>query len=136
VKNAAMMKTMETTEEVSSHPGEKGHCIQKWRRNTSRAGKKPGAGWKNDLQIRGAGRKSRKTTHAGCGQETIWEIPIEVYWMELPDLGVPFGCDGIFQLRQTRLAFGRRNQKIHLTSCSPSSLVCTRKTSSFSTHQR
>jgi hypothetical protein len=29
------------------------------------------------LQIRGAGRKSRKTTHAGRGQETIWEIPID-----------------------------------------------------------
>jgi hypothetical protein len=33
-------KTTATTEEVSSHPGENGHLINKWRRNTSRAGKK------------------------------------------------------------------------------------------------
>jgi len=52
------VKTTATTEEVSSHPGEKEHCIQKWRRNNSRAGKKPRADWKNGLQIRGAGRKS------------------------------------------------------------------------------
>jgi hypothetical protein len=27
-------KTTATTEAVSSHPGEKGHCSQKWRRNS------------------------------------------------------------------------------------------------------
>jgi hypothetical protein len=34
------MKTTATTEAVSSSPGENGHWNTKWRRTTSRAGKK------------------------------------------------------------------------------------------------
>jgi hypothetical protein len=54
------MKTTKNTEEVSSPPEEKWHWSQQWRRNTSRAGQKPRADRKNDLQIQGAGRKSQK----------------------------------------------------------------------------
>jgi len=38
------MNTTATTEAVSSPPGEKGYWSQQWRRNTSRADKKPGGG--------------------------------------------------------------------------------------------
>jgi hypothetical protein len=54
------MKTTATTEEVSSHPGENGCWSQEWRRNTTRAGQKPRADWKNDLQTYEVSRKSRK----------------------------------------------------------------------------
>jgi hypothetical protein len=54
------MKTTATTEAVSSPPEEKGFGSTKWRQNTSCAGQKPRADWKNVLQIRGAGRKSQK----------------------------------------------------------------------------
>jgi hypothetical protein len=47
-------KTTATTQAVSSHPGKTGHWSQKWRRNTSRAGKKPLADCKKDLQNYGA----------------------------------------------------------------------------------
>jgi hypothetical protein len=59
------MKTMATTEAVSSPPKEKRHWSQKWRRNTSRAGQKPRADWKNDLQICCVAIKLQKTAHAG-----------------------------------------------------------------------
>jgi len=55
------MKTTATTEAVSLPPEEKWHWIQQWRRNTTCAGQKPRSDWKNDLQIQGAGRKSRKS---------------------------------------------------------------------------
>src|SRR5271167_4914328 len=51
------MKTTATTEAVSSPPEEKGYWSTKWRQNTTYAGQKPRADWKNVLQIRGAGRK-------------------------------------------------------------------------------
>jgi hypothetical protein len=54
------MKTTATTEAVSSSPKENEHRNTKWRRNTAGAGQKPRADWKNELQIQGAGRKSRK----------------------------------------------------------------------------
>jgi hypothetical protein len=54
------MKTTATTEAVSSSPGENGHWNTKWRRKTSCAEQKPVVGWKNELQIQGEGRKSRK----------------------------------------------------------------------------
>ena len=54
------MKTTATTEAVSSPPEENEHWHQQWRRNTSRTGQKMRADLKNDLQIQGAGRKSRK----------------------------------------------------------------------------
>ena len=50
-------KTTATTEAVSSHPGEKGHCSQKWRRNNLPRREQPMADWKNDLQIYEAGQK-------------------------------------------------------------------------------
>ena len=46
---AEHVKTTATTEAVSSHPGETRHWSPKWRRNTSRAGKKPVADCKKDL---------------------------------------------------------------------------------------
>ena len=48
-------------EAVSSPPEEKWHGTQKCRRNASCAGQKPVVDWKNDLQIEGAGRTSKKT---------------------------------------------------------------------------
>jgi len=54
------MKTTATTEAVSSPPGENEHWNTKWRQTTSCAGQKPVVDWENDLQIQGAGRKSRK----------------------------------------------------------------------------
>jgi len=42
-------KTTATTEVVSSPPGENRHWSHKCRRNTSSAGRKPMADWKNDL---------------------------------------------------------------------------------------
>jgi len=50
------MKTTATTEEVSSHPGEKERWEQKGHRNTLRVREKPRADLKMDLQINGAGR--------------------------------------------------------------------------------
>jgi hypothetical protein len=54
------MKTTATTEAVCSPPGEKWHWNTKWRQTISCAGQNPRADWENVLQIRGAGRKSRK----------------------------------------------------------------------------
>jgi hypothetical protein len=54
------VKTTASTEEVSSRSGETGHWSRKWRRNTSRAVKKPLAEWKKDLQTGGTERKSRE----------------------------------------------------------------------------
>jgi len=54
------MKITAPTEAVSSPPEENEHWSQQWRRNTTCAGQKPRADWKNVLQIPGAGRKSRK----------------------------------------------------------------------------
>ncbi len=54
------MKTMEITEEVSSHPEERGLGGTKRHRNTPCAREKPTADWKKTLQINEAGGKSRK----------------------------------------------------------------------------
>jgi len=54
------MKITAPTEAVSSPPEEKWHWTQKCRRNASCAGQKPVVDWKNDLQIQGAGRNSKK----------------------------------------------------------------------------
>ena len=54
------MKTTETTEEVSSHGVEKRVERHKCQRSAPCAREKPRADWKKDLQICGAGRKSRK----------------------------------------------------------------------------
>jgi hypothetical protein len=69
------MKTTATTKAVSSPPEENEHWSQQWRRNTTCGGQKPRADWKNVLQIRGAGRNT-KTTRAGRGHETIWEMSV------------------------------------------------------------
>ena len=58
------MKTMETKEEVSSHPGEKGQWSQKWHRNILSASGRPrldwGKGWGKGLQICELGEESKK----------------------------------------------------------------------------
>jgi hypothetical protein len=51
------MKITATTEAVSSPPEENELWSQQWRRNTSRADKKPVADLKKDLQNYEAGRK-------------------------------------------------------------------------------
>jgi len=54
------MKTTETTEEVSSHPGGKGLGSPETPGNTSGAEEKPRRTGQKGLQICGAGGKSRK----------------------------------------------------------------------------
>jgi hypothetical protein len=54
------MKTKETLEEVSSHPGEKGLGSPETPGNTSGAEEKPRRTRQKGLQIRGKGAKSRK----------------------------------------------------------------------------
>ena len=54
------MKTTATTEAVSSPLEENELWSQQWRQNTSHAGQKPRADWKNVLQTYEEGRKSRK----------------------------------------------------------------------------
>jgi len=49
--------------EVLHIPKKKGHWIPKWLRNIPRAGEKTGVDWKNDLQIRGAGRNHENHPH-------------------------------------------------------------------------
>jgi hypothetical protein len=51
---------LETTEELSSHPGETGHASQKKHRNTPGAREKSRANQKKALPICGAGRESQK----------------------------------------------------------------------------
>jgi hypothetical protein len=57
------MKTMATTEAVSSPPEENEHWSQQWRQTTSCAGQNQGRTGKNELQTYEAGRKSRKPPH-------------------------------------------------------------------------
>jgi hypothetical protein len=54
------MKIKETTEEVSSHPGGKGHWRRKKQRNTPSAREKSRAEWQKGLQMCGEGTESRK----------------------------------------------------------------------------
>jgi len=80
------MKTTATTEAVSSHPGENGCWSQEWRRNTSRAGQKPMADWKNDSQTYEAGRESQKPPtlvvgnkpNGKCQIMTLAEMPLPI----------------------------------------------------------
>jgi hypothetical protein len=73
------VKTRATTEEVSSHPGEKGHWSQKWHRNTPYAGEKPRGGLEKGFANLLQGKKITKKAHAGRGHETKWEIPIKTF---------------------------------------------------------
>jgi len=63
------IKTTATKKGVSSPPEENEQWSQQWRRNTTCAGQKPRADWKNVLQIRGAGRKSQKQPAPVVGNE-------------------------------------------------------------------
>jgi hypothetical protein len=74
---AERVKTPATTEEVSSHPGEKGHWIKKWHRNTLLCHKETENGLEKGLANLWSRMKMSKITkkaHAGHGQETIWEM--------------------------------------------------------------
>jgi hypothetical protein len=71
------MKTMETTEEVSSHPGKKRHWSQKRHWNIPGASERPRLDWKKGLANLWSGRKVKtitKKTYASRGQETKWEM--------------------------------------------------------------
>jgi ribonuclease I len=54
------MKTTATMEAVSSSPEDNELWSQQWRRNTTCAGQKPRADWKNDLQTYEESRRSPK----------------------------------------------------------------------------
>jgi hypothetical protein len=75
------MKTTATTEAVSLPPEEKWHWIQQWRRNTTCAGQKPRSDWKNDSQIQGAGRKSRKSPTPFVGIKPYGKSQVEGFPM-------------------------------------------------------
>jgi hypothetical protein len=74
------MKTTATTEAVSSSPEENELWSQQWRQNTSHAGQKPRADWKNVLQIPGAGRKSRKPPTPFVGYKLNGKSKIESFF--------------------------------------------------------
>jgi hypothetical protein len=74
--NADHDKTTATTGVVSSHPVETRHWSQKCRR-TSRAGQKPEGGLEKGLANLWSRKKITKSTHAGHGQQTIWETPVQ-----------------------------------------------------------
>ena len=63
------MKTIETTEEVSSDGMEK--CVERrnWRQIVTCAREKTRVDWKKSLQICGAGRKSRKSSTMVVGKK-------------------------------------------------------------------
>jgi hypothetical protein len=71
------MKTMETTEEVPSDGMEKRVERRKWRQIAPCAREKPMADWEKALANPWSRKKITKKSHAGRGQETIWEIPID-----------------------------------------------------------
>jgi hypothetical protein len=73
------MKTIETTEEVSSDGMKKRVERRNWRRSTPNAGQKPRADWKKDLQNLWSRKKITKNTHAGRGQQTKLEIPLKCH---------------------------------------------------------
>ena len=63
------MNTMETTEEVSLHPGENGHASQKKHRNTPGAREKPWANWKKGLAILWSRKRITKTPTLVVGKK-------------------------------------------------------------------
>jgi hypothetical protein len=68
------MKTMETTEEMSSVGMEKRVERRNWRQIDPCAREKPMADWKKVLANLGSGKRITKKAYAGRGQETIWEM--------------------------------------------------------------
>jgi len=69
---------------ASSPPEEKGCWSTKWRQNTSCAGQKRMADWKNVMQIRGAGRKSRKPSTLVVGMKPYGKCQVSVSTPRLP----------------------------------------------------
>jgi len=81
------MKTTETKEEVSSHPGEKGIGYPKRHRTTPLCQSKTGHGLtklKKGLASLWRGKSITKTAHAGRGQETKWEMSDYTAPLETP----------------------------------------------------
>src|ERR1035437_7639495 len=72
------MKTMETTEEVSSRGVEKRAERHKCQRSAPFAREKPRVDGKKDLQIYGAGRKSRKRPALVVGQKPYGKCQINI----------------------------------------------------------
>jgi hypothetical protein len=71
---AELVKTPETTEEMSSHPGETAFGRTKRHRNTLRQ-RKTENGLEKGLANLRSRKKITKKAHAGRGQEIKWEIP-------------------------------------------------------------
>ena len=72
---AEHVKTPETTEEVSSHPGEKGVESQKKASKHPLCQRKTEGGLEKGLVNLWSRQKIMKKAHAGRGQDTKWEIP-------------------------------------------------------------
>jgi hypothetical protein len=73
------MKTMETTEDVSSYGVEKRVERHKSQRSAIVVREKPMADWKKDLQIFEAGRKSRKRPTLVVGRKPNGKCQFNVY---------------------------------------------------------
>jgi len=70
------MKTTEITEEVSSHPGEKGRWQHKKASGHPLCQRKTEVGPENGLANLWGRRKITKKAHAGRGQETKWGMSV------------------------------------------------------------
>jgi len=73
---AAHFKTPETTEEVSSHPGVKGHWRKKMASEHPLRQRKAGSGLEKRLANLWSRRKITKKAHAVRGRGIKWEIPV------------------------------------------------------------
>jgi hypothetical protein len=71
------MKTMESTEEVSSHRVEKRVKRHKSQRSATLCQRKTGGELKKRLADPWSGKRITKKAHVGRGQETKWEIPVK-----------------------------------------------------------
>jgi hypothetical protein len=69
------MGTSETTEEVSSYPGENGRWEPKKASKHPLCQRKTGTDWKKVLANRWNRKRIAKKAYAGRGLATIWEIP-------------------------------------------------------------
>ena len=70
------MKTLETTEEVSSHPGENGRSDPRKASKHPCAKRITGADWKKVLANLWSRKKITKKAHARRWQETKWEMSV------------------------------------------------------------
>src|ERR1035437_8811203 len=89
------MKTMETTEEVSSQRVEKRVKRRNWQQIDPCAREKPRADWKKDLQICGAGRKSPKRSTLVVDKKPYGKCQIKTFLHSAASLSDQLSIKGI-----------------------------------------